>query len=419
MIAEPPKINNAPGLKWKARAKGRWEAWWRPRRDLVGRGYPKTMHRLWHGIDPTEMDRKWISDRCNFMQNEMLVWGQGGIPDVATFDGTLKGLIDCYQTAKFSPFHSIRFHSRRNYIRLLKRIVEKHGETTLDTIKVLTLVMWHQEWAAGGRVSMGHGFIAMLRTVINFGATFYEDAHCERISGVLHRQKFKMAKPRDNFLTSRQADALRARARATGWPSVALAQAFQFEGTLRQKDLIGEWVPYEEPGVSEVHHAGMKWLRGIRWTEIDGALILRHNTSKREKDIVIDLKLAPMVLDELARSYPGAVEVTEDKITVRRDLLPADGPIIQNENLKRPFNDTTFRIRWRKLAALAGIPANVYNMDSRAGAITEATNSGAALEDIRHAATHGDIAMTQKYSRDGDAKTAKVMKFRVAYRNKG
>ena len=419
MTAEPPKVENAPGLKWKARAKGRWEARWRPRYDFVKRGHPKTMHRLWVGTEPTEMDRKWISDRCNFMQNEMLVWGQGGIPDVVTFDGTLKGLIDCYQIAKFSPFHSIRFHSRRNYIRLLKRMVEKHGETALDTIKVLTLVLWHQEWSAGGKVSMGHGFIAMLRTVINFGATYYENEHCERISGVLHRQRFKMAKPRDNFLTSRQADALRARARATGWASVALAQAFQFEGTLRQKDIIGEWVPYEEPGASEVHHAGMKWLRGIRWTEIDAALILRHNTSKREKDIVIDLKLAPMVLDELARSYPGSVEITEDEITVRRDLLPANGPIIQNENLGRPFNDTTFRIRWRKLATLAGIPTNVYNMDSRAGAITEATNSGAALEDIRHAATHGDIAMTQKYSRDGDAKTAKVMKLRVAYRNKG
>ena len=39
MTAEPPKIDNAPGLKWKARAKGQWEARWRPRRDLVSRGY--------------------------------------------------------------------------------------------------------------------------------------------------------------------------------------------------------------------------------------------------------------------------------------------------------------------------------------------------------------------------------------------
>ena len=82
MTVEPPKIDNVPGLKWKARAHGRWEAWWRPRHDLVGRSYPKTMHRLWVGAEPTDMDRKWISDRCNFMQNEMLLWGRGGMPDL-------------------------------------------------------------------------------------------------------------------------------------------------------------------------------------------------------------------------------------------------------------------------------------------------------------------------------------------------
>ena len=420
MTNSPPKIDNAPGLKWRARANGKWEARWRPRRDLVGRGYPKTLPRLWLGTvaELDDMARKWIVDRCNVMQGEMLLWGGGGLPIVGGFDGTLRGLIVCYQNDKDSPFHKIRYHSRKNYTRLLKRIVERHGDAKLEEIKVRVLIGWHQEWSAGGKVSMGHGFIAMLRTVINFGATYYEDEHCERISGVLHRQRFKMAKPRDNFLTAEQADAVRNRARATGWKSVALAQAFQFEGTLRQKDIIGEWVPYEEPGTSEVHNAGMKWLRGIRWTEIDAALILRHNTSKREKDVVIDLKLAPMVLDELARAYPGAIQITEEEIAVRRNLLPTGGPVIVNETINRPFTDTTFRIRWRKIAGEVGVPVDVYNMDSRAGAITEATDSGAELEDIRHAATHGDIAMTQKYSRGGEAKTAKVMRLRVAHRNK-
>lgn len=42
----------------------------------------------------------------------------------------------------------------------------------------------------------------------------------------------------------------------------------------------------------------------------------------------------------------------------------------------------------------------------------------APAPDIRHAATHGDIAMTQKYSRGSVEKTAKVMRLRVAYRSK-
>ena len=57
-------------------------------------------------------------------------------------------------------------------------------------------------------------------------------------------------------------------------------------------------------------------------------------------------------------------------------------------------------------------------MDSRAGAITEATDAGADLEHIRHAATHSDISMTQRYSRGDADKTAGVLRQRVAHRNK-
>jgi hypothetical protein len=57
-------------------------------------------------------------------------------------------------------------------------------------------------------------------------------------------------------------------------------------------------------------------------------------------------------------------------------------------------------------------------MDTRAGAISEATDAGAELEHVRHAATHGDISMTQRYSRGGTEKIAQVQKARIEYRNK-
>ena len=50
--------------------------------------------------------------------------------------------------------------------------------------------------------------------------------------------------------------------------------------------------------------------------------------------------------------------------------------------------------------------------------ISEATDAGASLEHVRHAATHSDISTTQGYSRDGEVKTAEVLKLRVAYRTK-
>jgi site-specific recombinase XerD len=57
-------------------------------------------------------------------------------------------------------------------------------------------------------------------------------------------------------------------------------------------------------------------------------------------------------------------------------------------------------------------------MDSRAGAISEATDAGADLEHVRHAATHSDISMTQRYSRNSVEKVANVQHKRASHRNK-
>src|SRR5262249_26237990 len=64
MTDTPPKIDNAPGLKWRPR-KGGWEARWRAREDLVKRGYEPKIQRLWAGVWPNKVECDWISDRCN------------------------------------------------------------------------------------------------------------------------------------------------------------------------------------------------------------------------------------------------------------------------------------------------------------------------------------------------------------------
>ncbi len=270
--------------------------------------------------------------------------------------------------------------------------------------KARMVLRWHEAWGANGKVAMGHSCVGMLRTLVNFGATILDCEHCERLSGVLHKMKFKMPRPRNERLTADQAQAVRTMAHEMGYPSVALAQALQFELMLRQKDVIGEWVPTSEPGMSDVTAGNAKWLRGLRWSEIDDKLILRHTTSKRQKDIEVNLRLAPMVIEELTRQHGMN--------------LPASGPVIKYELIGRPYTAHQFRYVWRKIADKCGIPKGVFNMDSRAGAISEATDAGAELEHVRHAATHSDIGMTQRYSRAGTEKTANVMTLRAAHRNK-
>jgi hypothetical protein len=83
-----------------------------------------------------------------------------------------------------------------------------------------------------------------------------------------------------------------------------------------------------------------------------------------------------------------------------------------------PWTDNEYRRKWRKVANACGIPKNVWNMDSRSGAISEAIAAGVPLEFVRHAATHSDIAQTQEYDRIQAKATVRTMTARVESRTK-
>lgn len=313
---------------------------------------------------------------------------------------TLRGLIEAYQTDPVSTYQKLRYHVRTNHATLLRRLMDQYGDFELSAIKARDIKAWHMGWSDGGKLSIAHAFIAQLRTLNGFGATMLEEEQCERLCLVLHKMKFPQSQPRTERLTAAQAIAIRAKAHDIGLPSIALAQALQFELMLRQKDVIGEYVPFDEPGESDIKFRNLKWLRGLRWSSIDANQILRHTTSKRQKDIEIDLKLAPMVVEELAL------------LSHRSE----GGPIVLCELTGAPWSAAEFRRKWRMIANAAGVPKTVHSMDSRAGAITEATEAGADIEHVKHAATHSDISQTQRYSRGATDKIANVQAMRIQHR---
>jgi len=402
-MTKPLRVRSAPGLVWRQRGK-KWEARWQARTDLIKRGFGTKSVKLWTGAaDPTKEEWDVIADRCNELQQEMLVWARGGLPEIGPFDGTLRSLMRAYKTDAGCQYRKIRYNSRVHYDALMSLIETEHGDKLLSDLKGRTFSRLHEDWTKDGKIAIAHAKIGMMRTLFSFGATLLEDDGCLRLSGILSKMRFAMPKPRTERLTAAQAVAIRAKAHEMGRPSIALAQAFQFECMLRQKDVVGEWVPLREPGISDVQADGMKWLRGIRWEEIDQNMTLRHVTSKRQKLIEISLRNAPMVLEELALN--GGVIVT-------------NGPIIVSEFDNLPWTAPEFRRWWRIIAEAAGVPKTVRNMDSRAGAISEATDAGADLEHVRHAATHSNISMTQRYSRGAEDKIANVQIARLEHRNK-
>jgi hypothetical protein len=413
-MSNHPKIEDAPGLIWRPHGRG-WEARWQCRTDLAAKGFKPKSTQLWAGIEPSPKDEAYIQDNCRRLQDEMLLWGRGGVPvvDTTPFDGTLRSLIYAYQTDPDSPYQTNRYHTRIWRDGKLRLIAQAHGDEPLREIRGRTLKGWYKDWSRdGARLASGSAFIGQIRALFSFGATMLEDPECERLCGAMHLMRFKGTKAREVSVTAEQATAIRVKAREAGLASIALGQAFQFEGTLRQKDVIGEWVPLSEPGVSAVIFRNHKWLRGIIWQEIDENLILKHVTSKKQKEVVIDLKLAPMVMEELAL-MAGIIPVM-----LTRDKLPANGPIIINELHGRPWSANEYRRKWRKAAVAAGVPKDVRNMDSRSGAISEAIMAGATLEMVRHAATHSDISQTADYDRNQAKATASTMRLRVENRNK-
>lgn len=108
-MSKPVRVRSAPGLAWKKRRNDAYEARWQCRTDLAARGYPLKSMKLWSGTgEPTKEEWDFIADTCVELQQEMLVWGRGGLPDVDPFNGTLAGLIKSYKTDPDSSYRKIR-----------------------------------------------------------------------------------------------------------------------------------------------------------------------------------------------------------------------------------------------------------------------------------------------------------------------
>ncbi|MDO8596612.1 MAG: hypothetical protein Q7R45_08310 [Sulfuricaulis sp.] len=394
---------------------------WVCRGDIVARGFTPKTHRLWppvdepHGQAPDADAIAFIQGTCQRLQNEMLAFGQ--CQTSPQFDGTLGALIRCYTTDPDSPYKKLRYCSRLAYDGNLK-LLERKADRVLARLTVRDFLRWYDELrdpaTPGGtaRTYRAHHVMTMLRILLGFGVAFeIEDvaagqiSQCVRLQTILGELRFENGIARSEAITAEQVVALRNVAHEQGDHSVALAQAFQFELVLRQKDVIGEWVPVEEPGLSATAASGRKWLYGLRWEEISPDLILTHRMSKSRvgKLLTFNLRNYPMVMEELAR------------IPVER----RSGPVVLREQDGLPWMARKFSDRWRQLARLAGIPDEVYNMDSRAGGTTETLDAtDGDLEAARKQAGHASVTTTQRYSRGALKSNSKIARLRVEQRKK-
>jgi len=300
-------------------------------------------------------------------------------------------LSEIYLTDPLSDFHKNRYVTRQSYRGNIRRLNADIGDRDLKTLTIRDIKAAHAIWAADGKLSMGHGLVTMLRVVIGFGAGILENKDCKRIRESLSAVKFQNAKPRENWMSAEQAKAIRDAAVNAGDYAIALAQALQFDCALRQKDVIGEWLPQgSDPRPSKIGTLWLKWVGGVTREEVDEDLILTHETSKRGKVLSFPLKSCPMVMEEWG-------------------FAPSSGPLVFDHDTGLPFRSWNYARRWRLYAEKAGVPKSVWNMDSRAGRITTVLAKGVPLEDARKLAGHSQSSTTSRYSRGTEQAIARAL----------
>lgn len=391
----------APGLKWIQRRASRTPTW------VAGfQGYnPKTANLSYLRAEPQQ-----LADKCALLQAEMNAWKAGLHARQRSFDGSLKSILEKYQSEPDSPYFALRPNSRKPYDFYLARLVYEVGDRRIDKITGVDLKRWHDSWSEGGkRLAASKMMRAVIDAAVSYGVAC-RITQCIELREVLKAasRKLPLPKRREVVITADQVIALRAAAHAAGRPSSALAYALVYETTLRLWDVIGQWVRIDSPGTSEVQNPRTtnKWF-GLQWKDIDEDLVMRYVPSKTSMktglSVSYPLAQAPMVMEELAY-WPEEKRV---------------GPVVVYEMNGRPYLSEVFSSMWSRDREVAKLPSHVWARDLRASGISEARAAGVATDDAAKVAGHASTKTTSAvYDRAALEAAERFAKARANKRNK-
>lgn len=368
---------------------------------------------------PPEASDNEIADLCREHTARLYAWideakrngGETGDPRLR-YDGTFRSAVRIYQVHPSSPFHRVSHKTRTRaylpYLRLLETSIGMHRVAKTTTIDVQHWYwVWRKPAAEGGpeRIDRAHDAVAMLRTVLRFMAALRKP-DCRLLAEELGLVKFERGGARVEEITYAQAcaftrGAIDLEARRVLPPQrglmMAIGVAAQFELLLRQKDIIGEWIPAHPlprlaKGASTLRRGDELWAGFFTWENIPGWR-WRMKTSKSKYRAAADFDLTNYSL-----LFPLLDQVP---------LGERQGAVVKGEG-GLPIRYRTYQKTFRRIARAAGIPDTVWSMDARAGGATEAYDAGADLGAIQGALTHDEAKTTGRYIRRRAAPFATV-----------
>jgi hypothetical protein len=355
--------------------------YWNPQRAAKGSSPALSIIRLADGLTDDQ-----IAAECRRLTEqlkaEMLTLGHA-----PHYDCTIKSLIDCYRFDKTSTIHTVKHSTRiRDYEPSLRVLVKNVGTRRIDVLRASDFKKWYAEWRKKGH-RRAAGAIKLLRLVLSYGAG--ERLHgCAQARAIMADMQFEQPAGRTMTMTYEQCFAIVKASAKLECPSIGFVEAVKFETALRRIDVIGEWIPSSTGGP-------FRW-RGLTAGDISKDLILSIKTSKTGASASRDLKMLSLVTEAL-KAY----------------TIPEIGPVVIDEDNGKPYWDNRYTEKFRTVRAAAGVPDNVWSMDTRAGAVSETVEATGSIEAAQGLATHASVKMTKRYSRgDGLAASRKIAEAR-------
>jgi hypothetical protein len=374
-----------PGYKSRSNKDGSLVHYWDPRRAV--KGVPASLSAIRLADD---MDDEAIAAECRRLTMQLRdELSKLGAPP--SYDGTVKALIEAYKFDTTSSLHTVKHSTRvRDYEPSLRVLEENIGTRRIDVLKASDFKKWFSEWRKRGH-RRAAGAIKLLRLILSYGAG--ERLHgCAQARLIMSDLMFEQPAGRSVVMTYDQCLAIVQASAKLGCPSIGFTEALKFETALRRIDVIGEWSPPPEGGA-------FRW-RGLTARDISKDSILSIETSKTSANVARDLNVMPLVTEAL-KAY----------------AIPEIGPVVIDEDTGEPYRDNHYTVKFRKVRKAAGVPDNVWSMDSRAGAITETIEATGSIEEARVLATHTTAKMTERYSRgNGLSASRKLAELRVENR---
>lgn len=374
-----------PGYQARRNRDGTTAHYWNPQRAVKGASKALSTIRLPDGLTDEE-----IVAECRRRTDELRT-EKCTLDAPPKFDGTIRSLIECFRKDTSSALHGVKHSTRiRDYEPSLRVLEKNVGDRFLESLTASDFKRWYQAWKKKGH-RRAAGAIKLLRLVVSYGAG-EKLRHCAGVRLILADLQFDQPAPRNVAMTYEQCRALVAKSAEMKCPSIGFVAALQYESALRRIDIIGEWAPDPDGGP-------FRW-RGLTMGDLTRDLVLTLQTSKTKAMVARDLKAMPLVVEAM-KGY----------------RLPDIGPVVIDEDHGRPYWENRYARKFRKVATAAGLPANVWSMDGRAGAITETVEATGSLEAARSMATHTSTKMTLRYARtDGLAESRKIAKARAKNR---